>query len=279
MLGKAAGLVRRTGLLLLFLSLPISVPASGQAGDAAISGTVTDPSGKGVPNARVSARSVTTGLAADVQTDPAGLFVLRDLAPGDYDVSVSAAGFPTRVSRVTLAAASRETLNVALSGGFSLGDLGFSSAEIQGSAAAQARLDKRSYMLKMHQRFGLLAAVPMLATVITGSGAGGRSTSSSGRTVHAVLGSLTVGLYGTSVYYAIFAPKIEGTPTHGKIRLHKALAWVHGAGMILTPVLGGIAYDQRSRGEKVHGIASAHGAVAITTAVAYGLAIFTETLK
>ena len=34
-----------------------------------------------------------------------------------------------------------------------------------------------------------------------------------------------------------------------------------------------MAFNQRSRGEKVHGIASAHGAVAYVTAAAYGLAI------
>jgi hypothetical protein len=43
--------------------------------------------------------------------------------------------------------------------------------------------------------------------------------------------------------------------------------------MILTPVLGALAFEQKSRGERVHGIASAHGAVAIITAGAYGLAI------
>ena len=63
-----------------------------------------------------------------------------------------------------------------------------------------------------------------------------------------------------SAYYAIRAPKIPGTQTRGPIRLHKALAWIHGPGMILTPILGAIAFDQKSNGEKVHGIASAHGA-------------------
>jgi hypothetical protein len=49
--------------------------------------------------------------------------------------------------------------------------------------------------------------------------------------------------------------------------------------MILTPVLGAMAYQQRGRGERVHGIASAHGAVASVTAVAYGLAIASVSLK
>ena len=80
-------------------------------------------------------------------------------------------------------------------------------------------------------------------------------------------------MYITTAYYSIFAPKIAGTPTRGPIRLHKALAFIHGPGMILTPILGAMALNQKNAGEKVHGIASAHGAVAAITGIAYGLAI------
>ena len=72
-----------------------------------------------------------------------------------------------------------------------------------------------------------------------------------------------------SAYYAIRAPGIPGTQSRGQIRVHKALAWIHGPGMILTPILGAMAFDQKSKGEKVYtGITreGAHGAVAIVTA-------------
>jgi hypothetical protein len=49
--------------------------------------------------------------------------------------------------------------------------------------------------------------------------------------------------------------------------------------MILTPVLGAMAFQQKSSGERVHGIASAHGAVGIVTAAAYGLAIVSVSVK
>ncbi len=61
--------------------------------------------------------------------------------------------------------------------------------------------------------------------------------------------------------------------------MHKVLAWIHGPGMILTPILGAIAFDEKSKGERVHGIASAHGPVAIVTAAAYGAAILSVTFK
>jgi hypothetical protein len=161
----------------------------------------------------------------------------------------------------------------------SLGDLGFPTAQTQGDAQAQARLDKRSHMLKIHQRLGLITTLPLAATLITSGLAGGRTTSSSGRDLHAALGSVTAGLYLTTAYFSIFAPRVPGTTTRGPIRLHKALAWIHGPGMILTPILGAMAYEQRNRGERVHGIASAHGAVAAVTAVAYGLAIVSVSFK
>ncbi len=49
--------------------------------------------------------------------------------------------------------------------------------------------------------------------------------------------------------------------------------------MIMTPFLVTIAFDQKSRGERVHGIASAHGAVAIVTAAAYGAPILSVSIK
>jgi hypothetical protein len=167
----------------------------------------------------------------------------------------------------------------------SLGDLGFPTEQTKGSAQEQARLDKRSHMLKIHQRLGLITAAPLLATLITSGGASEHergtttSSSSSGRNVHAALGVATAGMYFATASYAIRAPKVPGTAARGSIRLHKALAWIHGPGMILTPILGALAYQQRNRGERVHGIASAHGAVAAVTGIAYGAAIFSVTIK
>jgi len=100
--------------------------------------------------------------------------------------------------------------------------LGFPDAQTQSDPKAQVRLDKRSHMLKIHQRLGLITTVPLVATVIMGGMAGGHQTSSTSRDLHAALGSVTVGLYVTTAYYSIFAPKVPGTATRGPIRLHKA---------------------------------------------------------
>lgn len=161
----------------------------------------------------------------------------------------------------------------------SLGDLGFSASETQADARRQALLDKRTHMLKIHQKMGLITAIPMVATVIAGTGAGGKNTSSASRDFHVALGAVTGDLYGITAYYALRAPRIDHTPKHGPIKFHEAMAWIHGPGMILTPILGAMAFDQKSNGEKVHGLASAHGPVAIVTAGAFGAALLSVSVK
>ena len=161
----------------------------------------------------------------------------------------------------------------------SLGDLGFPPEQTQANPQQQALPDKRTHMLKVHQKLGFITLFPLAATVVSGFGAGGRSTSNSTRDLHAALGGATAGLYFSAAYFAIRAPKVPETQTRGQIRVHKALAWVHGPGMVLTPILGAMAFDQKSKGERVHGLASAHGPVAWTTGIAYGLAIATVSFK
>ena len=162
----------------------------------------------------------------------------------------------------------------------SLQDLGFTPKQQVGSVEAQARLDKRSRMLKIHQRLGLITLIPLVATLATAGGAKDhQGGSSSQRNLHAALGIVTAALYVTTASFAIRAPKIEGTVTRGPIRWHKALAWVHGVGMILTPILGAMARNQLDNGEHVHGIAKAHSTVAAITIAAYAAAIATVAIK
>ncbi|HKW17360.1 MAG TPA: carboxypeptidase-like regulatory domain-containing protein [Terriglobales bacterium] len=256
--------------------------AEPQTTGANLSGTVKDAAGMAVPFAKISIKNQATGAASDTQTDASGVFRISNLALGGYEVTASAEGFAAQTTKVTITAGTPPSLNIALapsSSGPSLSDLGFSPAQTQGSAAEQARLDKRSHMLKVHQRFGVITTVPLVATVLTGFAAGGKQTSSTDRDLHAALGSTTALLYGVTAYYAIFAPKILGTKTRGPIKAHKILAWIHGPGMVLTPILGAMAFSQKSKGERIHGIASLHGPVAVITAGAYGAAILSVSLK
>jgi len=267
------------GLGILALSLFCSTLLRAQIAGVTLSGTITNGSGAIVPNAKITVKNLATAQSVETLSDSSGRYTVSTLTPGDYEVSISAEGYSTNTIPVTIPAGAAKTLDVSLKGVLSLGDLGYSPAQIQGSAQDQARLDKRTHMLKIHQRLGLIAAAPLFASVITGTFAGGKATSSGDRTAHLILGSAAADLYFTSAYFAIRAPKIPGTHARGPIRVHKVLAWIHGPGMILTPILGAMAYSQKSRGEKVHGIASAHGAVAIVTAAAFGAAIVSVSFK
>jgi len=68
-------------------------------GTGSIQGTVTDPSGAVVAGASVSAVDVATGTATDRKSTDSGFFVLPLLNPGEYTVTVKAAGFQTEVQQ------------------------------------------------------------------------------------------------------------------------------------------------------------------------------------
>jgi hypothetical protein len=297
-------------ILFAFLSGP-SVVA--QDSDATLSGVVADASGAGLPNVQVSVKNVTTGHVVQAQTDSSGHYSVPNLAVGDYEISASPDGYSPGTTKVTLPV--EQTVNLTLTaaaqrpGGSSnaspnaaqqapaqnlpnaptpqepssnapsLSDLGFTPAESQANAREQALLDKRTHMLKIHQRMGLITTIPMIASVVTSLNAGGKSEGTASRDLHVALGALTGDLYGITAYYAIRAPRIKGTKKRGPIKFHEAMAWIHGPGMIATPILGAMAFSQKNNGEKVHGIAQAHGPVAIVTAGAFGAALVAVSFK
>ncbi len=272
----------KVALEIFVLTLLVRPTVFAQSPSATLSGTITFSGASSVKSSRpsladvsISIRNVATAQVTTTHADATGKYSVAGLPAGNYEFSASANGFGAQTATVTLAPGARQTVDLTLTAGsasgpaLSLGDLGFAVQDTTGSAAEQARLDRRSPMLKWHQRFGLITAVRMVAALVTAGHAGRRGTPS-GRRLHAELGGLTAGLYATTASLAIFAPKIEGTKTEGPIRVHRTLAWIHGTGMILTPILEAMEYQQLNRGERVHGVAQAHGAVAAVTVIAYG---------
>ena len=288
------------GAFLIIISAPsLMAQASGE-----LTGTVTNLAGTPVAFAFVTATSMETGRALPAVTATDGSYRFS-LPSGNYRIKFESRGYEmleipaasvtalsTVVENCELAPVEQTQSNTTAEPAQktaptpsnkpqepSLEDLGITPSQAKGNVREQALLDKRTHMLKIHQRLGLITIAPLGATLITSAFAGGRQTSRASRDAHAALGTATVGMYFTTAYFAIRAPKIPGTKTRGPIRLHKTLAWIHGPGMVLTPILGEMAFAQKSRGERVHGIASAHGPVAIVTAGAFGLAVASVSIK
>ncbi len=91
-----------------------SLGAYGQS-TASLSGTVTDPSGAVVPNAKITVHSLATGLDRIVTTDSDGLYAVPSLNPGDYKVQATASGFGTYVvPKMTLEVDRQVTENMQL---------------------------------------------------------------------------------------------------------------------------------------------------------------------
>src|SRR5689334_19559884 len=83
---------------LLMAALLASTPLLAQTDRGAIRGTVLDPTGAGIPGARVSAENIGTKIRSTVQSLGDGGFTFSSLPPGDYQLLVEAAGFKRAVA-------------------------------------------------------------------------------------------------------------------------------------------------------------------------------------
>ena len=101
----------------LSLSLVLSFPLRAQVAGASLSGTITDPQGDVVVGAKISAQNVATGVTSETTTNSAGTYNLVNVNAGNYEVSISATGFTTAVSKIELTVGSQQQLSVALTVG------------------------------------------------------------------------------------------------------------------------------------------------------------------
>jgi Carboxypeptidase regulatory-like domain/TonB dependent receptor len=113
------GMNPRASRLLLFvlvfgLCVGLSSPLRAQVAGGTLSGTVTDPQGSAVVGAKVSAKNGATGVITDTISNSSGSYSLVNILPANYDISVTAPGFRTTVTKVTITVGSQQTLNVAL---------------------------------------------------------------------------------------------------------------------------------------------------------------------
>jgi hypothetical protein len=81
---------------MVVFSLLFSWNLTAQVSGGTIEGTVGDPSGAILPDAKVTVRNLGTSVSHDVTTNGAGRYSVPSLLPGTYSVTVTALGFRTQ---------------------------------------------------------------------------------------------------------------------------------------------------------------------------------------
>lgn len=88
-------MLRRLSLLALVLAAALNA----QDFRSTLQGTVSDPSQSSIANAAITLRSVDTGQDRTTVTNADGFFIFQLLPPGNYELTVKAAGFRTSVEK------------------------------------------------------------------------------------------------------------------------------------------------------------------------------------
>lgn len=108
-----ARLPRQVIVLLAAAALLASL-AFAQTETGQITGTISDPSGALIPEAKVTATNAQTGLARSVATTNAGAYAVTNLPPGLYDVTVEMQGFSVAKKRAQVNVGTRVGLDFVL---------------------------------------------------------------------------------------------------------------------------------------------------------------------
>src|SRR5438477_3299661 len=75
--------------------LLVALGAFAQVQNGQFTGTVTDPSGAAIPNAKVTVTNMGTNLSVTTTTNQSGLYTARELPIGTYKIAAEARGFKT----------------------------------------------------------------------------------------------------------------------------------------------------------------------------------------
>jgi hypothetical protein len=82
-----------------------------------IAGTITDPTGAVVPNAKITLKNNSTGASQNATSGSDGVYRFALLSPGQYTIDASAAGFNAAETQVTVNVGTGTTANITLQAG------------------------------------------------------------------------------------------------------------------------------------------------------------------
>jgi Carboxypeptidase regulatory-like domain/TonB dependent receptor len=97
--------------LVLGICILGTLQASAQAGDRTLSGAIASPSGSRIANARLSIKNIANWDTKFVTVKRDGSYVVRNLLPGTYEITVSAPGFADTRMTVVIPADGKPVVN------------------------------------------------------------------------------------------------------------------------------------------------------------------------
>lgn len=145
------GAIRSTLCFCLAFFAAASLRAQESTGS--IEGVITDPAGLAVAGAQVTATQLATGRTFKSITSPSGVYSIRSLPPGQYDIKVELSGFKTAVKRVTVAVGSTANGDLTLE----LGEI----AEVVTVEAAPVQVNLTTQSIEGVLRTGEINTLPL----------------------------------------------------------------------------------------------------------------------
>ncbi|MBI4894055.1 MAG: carboxypeptidase regulatory-like domain-containing protein [Acidobacteria bacterium] len=98
----------------LFLLVLCTAPLCAQSETGQVSGTITDPAGAIVANAKVTVTNSATNSVRTVSSNGAGIYIVTNLQPADYVLAVEMTGFAKSQQRITVPVGGKLGLDVKL---------------------------------------------------------------------------------------------------------------------------------------------------------------------
>ena len=174
-----------------FLLIASSVSIFGQATKGTLRGTITDPNGQVISGAIVIATNDATHISTQTTTTSDGLYVIPELAPGQYSVSAESAGFSKRLMKnITVSLGLATNLSVELAVGaptevVSVTSGGEELALQRDQSQISTTFDNRKIQdLPSNGAASGLDTIALLAPGITTANSGGVNTNGTGLSVN-----------------------------------------------------------------------------------------------
>src|SRR5260370_19745971 len=126
-----------TRYLVLAIGILGSVQAIAQAGDRTLSGVITSPTGSPITIARLSIKNAANGDTKSVTVKSDGSYIVDNLPPGTYEITVSATRFADAHSTVAISSGGKRAENFVMRPGVAVepgkGQVG--SSTVKGGAS------------------------------------------------------------------------------------------------------------------------------------------------